>query len=60
MKNKLKIGDKVRFPFAGTTHIGEFIGTHEMEYGTIKRVYYRCKGKDGTVYPVDISAITKI
>jgi hypothetical protein len=57
---KLKVGDQVRFPFAGTTHIGIFEGIKEVEYGTIKRVYHRCRTKDGTLYPVDISVISKI
>jgi hypothetical protein len=60
MKTKLKVGDKVRFPFAGTTHIGTFIGIQEVEYGTVKRTYYRCQTEDGTVYPVDTSVINKI
>jgi hypothetical protein len=60
MKNKLKIGDKVRFPFAGTIHIGEFIGMYDLEYGTVKKTFYRCKTSDGTIYPLDISAITKL
>ena len=56
---KLKKGDKVRFPFAGTTHIGIFEGIEEVKYGTIERVYHKCRDSDGIVYPVDISVIDK-
>ena len=58
--SKLKKGDKVRFPFAGTIHIGTFEGITEVEYGTVKRVYYKCRTEEGTVYPLDLSAISKI
>ena len=60
MRNKLKKGDKVRFSFAGTVHIGTFEGINQIEYGTVKKTYYKCKTDDGTVYPLDISSITKI
>lgn len=58
--SKLKKGDKVRFPFAGTIHIGTFEGITEVEYGTVKRTYYKCRTEEGTVYPVDVSAVSKI
>lgn len=57
---KLKKGDKVRFPFAGTIHIGTFEGITEVEYGTVKRTYCKCRTEEGTVYPVDVSAVSKI
>ena len=37
--SKLKKGDTVRFPFAGTIHIGIFEEIREVEYGTVKRTY---------------------
>jgi hypothetical protein len=58
--NKLKKGDTVRFLFAGTIHIGIFEGITEVEYGSIKRTYYKCRTEGGTVYPVSKEAITKI
>jgi hypothetical protein len=58
--SKLKKGDKVRFPFAGTTHVGEFLEVKNIEYGSVKRTYGSCKTEDGTVYPVDLTLINKI
>lgn len=58
--NKLKKGDKVRFSFAGTTHIGTFEGITEVEYGTVKRIYYKCRTEEGTVYPLDLAGIAKV
>jgi hypothetical protein len=57
---KLKKGDKVKFPFAGSMHIGVFINTEDIEYGTVKRTYYKCRGKDGILYPLDKDVIEKI
>ena len=57
---KLKIGDSVKFPFAGSWHIGIFEGIKEEEYGTVKRTYYRCRTPDGILYPVDKGVITKV
>jgi len=57
---KLKKGDQVRFPFAGTIHVGIFEGIQEVEYGTVKRTYYKCRTPDGTIYPVDRSVIDKL
>lgn len=57
---KLKKGDQVRFPFAGTIHVGIFEGIQEVEYGTVKRTYYKCRTSDGTIYPVDRSVIDKL
>jgi len=57
---KLKKGDKVRFPFAGTIHMGIFEEIQEIEYGSIKRTYYKCKTKDGIIYPIDKALINKI
>ncbi len=37
--SKLKKGDTVRFPFAGTIHIGTFEGITEVEYGSVKRTF---------------------
>jgi hypothetical protein len=58
--SKLKKGDTVRFPFAGTIHIGIFEGIQEVEYGTVKRTYYKCRTEGGTVYPVDKTLVSKI
>lgn len=58
--SKLKKGDSVRFPFAGTIHIGIFEGIQEVEYGSVKRTYYKCRTKEGTVYPVDKTLVSKI
>ncbi len=58
--SKLKKGDTVRFPFAGTIHIGTFEGIQEVEYGSVKRTYYKCRTKEGTVYPVDKTLVSKI
>jgi len=58
--SKLKKGDSVRFPFAGTIHIGIFEGITEVEYGSVKRTYYKCRTKEGTVYPVDKNLVSKI
>jgi hypothetical protein len=58
--SKLKKGDTVRFPFAGTIHIGTFEGITEVEYGSVKRTYYKCKTAEGTVYPVDKTLVSKI
>jgi hypothetical protein len=58
--SKLKKGDTVRFPFAGTIHIGIFEGIQEIEYGSVKRTYYRCRTEEGTVYPVDKTLVSKI
>lgn len=58
--SKLKKGDSVRFPFAGTVHIGIFEGITEVEYGLVKRTYYKCRTKEGTVYPVDKTQVSKI
>ena len=58
--SKLKKGDTVRFPYAGTIHIGIFESIVDVEYGSVKRTYYRCRTEEGTVYPVSKEAITKI
>ena len=58
--SKLKKGDTVRFPFAGTIHIGIFEGIQEVEYGSVKRTYYKCRTEGGTVYPVDKTQVSKI
>lgn len=58
--SKLKKGDTVRFPFAGTIHIGIFEGITEVEYGSVKRTYYKCRTEEGTVYPVDKNLVSKI
>jgi hypothetical protein len=58
--SKLKKGDTVRFPFAGTIHMGIFEGIQEVEYGTVKRTYYKCRTEGGTVYPVDKTLVSKI
>ena len=58
--SKLKKGDKVRFPFAGTIHIGVFEEIREVEYGTVKRTYYVCRTEEGTAYPVDKTLVNKI
>ena len=58
--SKLKKGDTVRFPFAGTIHIGIFEGIQEVQYGTVKRTYYKCRTEEGTVYPVDKTLVSKI
>ena len=58
--SKLKKGDTVRFPFAGTIHIGTFEGITEVEYGSVKRTYYKCRTEGGTVYPVDKTQVSKI
>jgi hypothetical protein len=58
--SKLKKGDTVRFPYAGTIHMGIFENIVEVEYGSIKRTYYRCRTEDGTIYPVSKEAVTKI
>ena len=58
--SKLKKGDTVRFPFAGTIHIGIFEGIQEIEYGSVKRTYYRCRTEEGTVYPVNKTLVSKI
>ena len=58
--SKLKKGDTVRFPFAGTIHIGIFEGIQEVEYGTVKRTYYKFRTEEGTVYPVDKTLVSKI
>jgi len=58
--SKLKKGDTVRFPFAGTIHIGIFEEIREVEYGTVKRTYYLCRTEEGTVYPVDKALVSKI
>jgi hypothetical protein len=58
--SKLKKGDTVRFPFAGTIHIGTFEGITEVEYGSVKRTYYKCRTEEGTVYPVDKTQVSKI
>lgn len=59
-KIKYKIGDKVSFPFAGTMHVGVLEEIQEVKYGTVHRIYYKCRTKDGTLYPLDLTQIEKI
>ena len=56
----IKEGDRVRFPFAGTTIEGECISIQKIETTVSSRTLVRCKGSDGTIYPVDARMITKL
>lgn len=56
----VKEGDVVTFPFAGTIHEGVFLGVHVVDTGVSSRKVYRCKTKDGTIYPVELSLIKKL
>jgi hypothetical protein len=58
--SKIKKGDQVRFSFAGTIHTGIFKEIREVEYSSVKRTYYICETKDGTIYPVDKTLVSKL
>ena len=50
-RNKIKIGDTVKFNFAGQPLIGVLIDITKTEYGTVQNIWYQVKHQDGTLYP---------
>jgi len=59
---KIKIGESYRFPFAGSIYEGELMAIEKTVVGTVTHIWYKCKHKDGTIYPVrkeDLTTITK-
>ena len=57
---KLKEGDKVSFPFAGTIHEGVFVGEGTTGRDSSSKKILKCKTEDGTIYPVDVHKVSKI
>lgn len=56
---KLKKGDKVRFSFAGSEVEGEFVEEGISGRDNTSRRVIKCKGKDGTIYPVDVNRVIR-
>lgn len=48
---KPKIGKQYRFQFAGMEYHGKLIEVEETVSGTVTHKWFRCKHKDGTIYP---------
>ena len=54
-KSKYKIGDKLQFNFAGMPCVGIVERIDDVMWGTVERQWIRCKGADGTIYPLEES-----
>lgn len=59
---KPKIGKQYRFQFAGLEYQGELFSIDETIVGTVEHKWFKCRHKDGTIYPIqhhDLREINK-
>ena len=59
-RSKIKIGDKVKFNFAGSPHVGILESIDKTSWGTVENTWYKVKHKDGTIYPCRKEALTLV
>ena len=57
---KPKIGKQYRFQFAGLEYQGELFLIEETVVGTVKHKWYKCRHKDGTIYPCQQHTLREI
>ena len=50
--SKIKIGKTYKFSFAGMEYQGKLINIDKTVVGTITHIWYKCKHKDGTIFPI--------
>ena len=59
-QSKIKIGDKVRFNFAGSVYEGVLVEIKDVPWGSICHIWYMVKGEDGTTYPLKKEKLIKV
>ena len=50
-RSKVKIGDKVKFNFAGLPCVGILEKIETDTWGTVTNTWFKVKHEDGTIYP---------
>ena len=59
-RSKIKIGDKVKFNFAGSSFVGILTSIEKVSWGTVENTWYKVKHEDGTIYPCRKEILTKV
>lgn len=58
--SKIKIGKTYKFSFAGVVYEGKLFAIDETVVGTVTHIWYKCKHKDGTIYPLRKEELTEV
>lgn len=58
--SKIKVGDKVKFAFAGSEYEGVLVEIKDVPWGSISHIWYMIEGGDGTIYPLKKEKLNKV
>lgn len=59
-ESKIKVGDKVKFDFAGSSYEGILVEVSDVPWGSITHTWYKVKGEDDTIYPLRKEKLIKV
>ena len=59
-QSKIKVGDKVKFSFAGSEYEGILVEIKDVPWGSITHTWYMVEGKDSTLYPLKKEKLIKV
>jgi predicted lysophospholipase L1 biosynthesis ABC-type transport system permease subunit len=59
-QSKIKVGDKVKFNFAGSEYEGRLVEIKDVPWGSISHTWYMLEGQDGTIYPLKKEKLNKV